>query len=77
MTNLDNSFKQLIGEEKESDKPLIEVDDDEHKLDARIVYWAAHRGDQQLVEQAIVVRKISPFVKCFNERTWISGAILG
>ena len=45
--------------------------------DARIVYWAAHYGQIEIVKTAIQVKRISPFIKCFKQRTMIIGAVLG
>lgn len=66
----DDSMKQALVRDNEpvylDDKPIIEVDDDESHLDARIVYWAANLGELSIVKAAIDLRRMSPFIKCFK-----------
>lgn len=59
------------------EKPIIEVDDDAFKLDARVVYWAANLGELSIVKAAIDLRRMSPFIKCFKGRNMISAAVIG
>jgi hypothetical protein len=84
--NLDESSKQLVKDGEVvpatkplyfDNKPIIEVDDDESKLDARIVYWAANLGELAIVKAAIDLRRMSPFIKCFKKRNMISAAVIG
>jgi hypothetical protein len=45
--------------------------------DARIVAWAAYRGNINLLKKAIEICKISPAMECFKKRNFVLAAILG
>ena len=43
----------------------------------RIFYWAAYNGFNKYVRYMILVRRWSPFIKSFRNRSIVSGAIWG
>ena len=55
----------------------IEVDESGNHVDAKIVYWAALRGKDKLVQAAFEVKKMSPFIKCFAGSNIVTAAIIG
>lgn len=60
-----------------SNKPVIEVDDEEKQADSRIVYWAAFDGQLHTVKNGIEELRMSPFIDCFQKRTIITAAVMG
>jgi hypothetical protein len=56
---------------------IVDDDDEDDIIDARIVYWAANLGNEKLVKDAIEIRNISPYINCFKDRSYLSGAIVG
>ena len=55
----------------------VDDDDPEDKVDIHTVYWAAYFGYIDLVKDAIEKRRMSPNLRCFKNRTIVTGAILG
>ena len=46
-------------------------------VDCRVFYWAANLGLEEYVRLMILQRRWSPFIKSFEERSIVSGCIIG
>ena len=46
-------------------------------VDCRVFYWAANLGMDEYVRLMILQRRWSPFIKSFEQRSIVSGCIIG
>lgn len=81
LTNgVDSIFKE--NQVDDTDKVIIEVKEtspgnDDFLMDARTVFWGVYRGDFLTVKHAIILYKMSPTIKCFQDANFVISAVMG